>query len=84
MFKGAALSTYRARDEVVTKHRHTGFPGGSAVKNLPATQETQVQSLGWEDSLEEGMQPTPGFLSGELEYWSGLPFPSPRNAFSSI
>ena len=22
------------------------------VKNLPATQETQVQSLGWEDALE--------------------------------
>ena len=25
------------------------------VKNLPATQETWVQSLGWEDPLEEGM-----------------------------
>ena len=25
------------------------------VKNLPALQETQVQSLGWEDSLEKGM-----------------------------
>ena len=25
------------------------------VKNLPAMQETQVQSLGWEDSLEEGV-----------------------------
>ena len=24
--------------------------GGSAVKNLPAMQETRVQSLGWEDS----------------------------------
>ena len=35
-----------------------GFPGGSVVKNLPAMQETQeiqLQSLGWEDSLEEGM-----------------------------
>ena len=35
-----------------------GFASGSAVKNLPATQEsqeTQVQSLGWEDPLEEGM-----------------------------
>ena len=28
---------------------------GSAVKNLPAVQETWVQSLGWEDPLEEGM-----------------------------
>ena len=25
------------------------------VNNLPATQETWVQSLGWEDSLEKGM-----------------------------
>ena len=24
------------------------------VKNLPAMQETQVQSLGWEDTLEKG------------------------------
>ena len=25
------------------------------VKNLPKMQETQVQSLGWEDPLEKGM-----------------------------
>ena len=25
------------------------------VKNLPVTEETQVQSLGWEDPLEKGM-----------------------------
>jgi len=34
------------------------FPGGSAVKNLPATQETQemlVGFLGWKDLLEDGM-----------------------------
>ena len=34
------------------------FPGASAVENLLAiqkTQETQVPSLGWEKSLEEGM-----------------------------
>ena len=27
------------------------------VKNLPAMWKTWVQSLGWEDSLEEGMAP---------------------------
>ena len=27
------------------------------VKNLPAMQETQVRSLGWEDSLEKEWQP---------------------------
>ena len=32
-----------------------GFPGRSVVNNLSAIQETQVQSLGWEDPLEEGM-----------------------------
>ena len=26
-----------------------------SVKNLPATQETQVQFLGWEDPLEKGI-----------------------------
>ena len=31
------------------------FPGGSVAKNLPAMQETWVQSLGGEDALEEGM-----------------------------
>ena len=30
-------------------------PGSSVVKNLPAKQETQVQSLGGEDSLEKEM-----------------------------
>ena len=31
-----------------------GFPGAQSVKNLPAVQETQVQTLGWKDPLEEG------------------------------
>ena len=31
------------------------FPGGSDGKNLPAVQETQVQSLGQEDPLEKEM-----------------------------
>ena len=32
-----------------------GLPGGSAVKNLPAMQETWVQSLGRGDPVEEGV-----------------------------
>ena len=32
-----------------------GFPGNSAVKNLPTSQETWVQSLDQEDPLEKGM-----------------------------
>ena len=42
------------------------------VKNLPAVRETWVQSLGWEDPLEEGMAPTPVFLSGEPP-WTEAP-----------
>ena len=29
------------------------FMGAQTVKNLPAVQETQVRSLGWEDPLED-------------------------------
>ena len=36
------------------------------VKNLPAMQETQVQSLGWEDPWRRKRLPTPIFLPGEL------------------
>ena len=39
-----------------------GFPGSSAVKNTPTMQETQetwVQSLGWEDPLEKEMTGNP-------------------------
>ena len=35
------------------------------VKNLSAMQETWLQSLGWEDPLEEAWQRTPAFLPGE-------------------
>ena len=37
---------------------YPGFPGGSVLKTLPATQETQemrVRFLGWEDPLEKEM-----------------------------
>ena len=34
---------------------YVNFPDGSDVKNLPAMEETRVQSLGWEDPLKKGM-----------------------------
>ena len=46
-----------------------GFPGGLAVKTLPdnaGDRETQVQSLGGEDPLEEEAATTPVFLLGNL------------------
>ena len=36
------------------------FSSGLAVQNLPAMQETQVQSLGQQDPLEEGMTEVTG------------------------
>ena len=36
------------------------------VKNLPALQETWVQSLGWENPLGKARLPTPVFLPGEF------------------
>ena len=36
------------------------------VKNLPPRQETWVQSLGWEDPLEEGMVTHFGILAWEF------------------
>ena len=40
-----------------------GLPRRSAVKNLPATQETRVQSLGWEDPLEKETATHSGVLA---------------------
>ena len=45
-----------------------GFPGGSAVKNPPAMQETWVQSLGQEDSLEEGMATDSSILAWNVPW----------------
>ena len=36
------------------------------VKNLPAMQETQVQSLCWENSLEKGMSTHSSILAGRI------------------
>ena len=44
------------------------FPAGSVVKNLPAKQETQVQSLGWEDPLEKGMATHSSILAWSIPW----------------
>ena len=48
-----------------------GFPGGSVVKNPPVmqeTQETQVQSLGWEDPMEKEMATHSSILAWEIPW----------------
>ena len=44
------------------------FLGGSAVKNSPAMQEMQFQSLGWEDPLEEEMATYSSILAWEIPW----------------
>ena len=38
------------------------------VKNLPAMQETQVRSLGWEDPLEEEMATHSSILAWKIPW----------------
>ena len=41
------------------------------VKNLPTMQETWVQSLGWENSLEKGMATHSSILAWEIPWTEG-------------
>ena len=55
---------------------HLGSPRASlvaqTVKNLPAMQEAWVWSLGWEDSLEEGMATHPSIFSWRISMDRGV------------
>ena len=56
----------------LASENNKGFPGGSVVKNLPAIQETQVQSLGLEDPLEKGMATYSSILAWRIP-WTEKP-----------
>ena len=45
-----------------------GFPDGSDGKNLPAVQETWVQSVGQEDPLEEGTATQSSILAWRIPW----------------
>ena len=47
------------------------------VNNMPAMQETQIQSLGQEDPWRKKWQPTPLFLPGEFHRQRNLAGYSP-------
>jgi len=55
-------------DEAQTQGIWNGFPGGSAVKNLPVKQETWVQALGWENPLEEDMATHSSILTWRIPW----------------
>ena len=43
-------------------------PVAQMVKRLPATRETRVQSLGWEDLLEKAMAPHSSTLAWKIPW----------------
>ena len=47
-------------------------PGGSEAKNLPAVQETRVQSLGWEDPLKGEMATHSSILAWRIPWTEEL------------
>ena len=58
-----------------------GFPGGSAVKNLPVMQETWVLSLDQEDPLGKEMATHSSILAREIPWTEkpdGLQFMGPQ------
>ena len=69
-----SMGSQRVRHDWVTSlsflsfYKNRGLLGGSVVKNPPATQETQVPSLGWEDPLEEEMATHSRILAWEIPW----------------
>ena len=51
-----------------SQHSILGFPGGSAVKNMPAAQEMWVESLGLEDPWENEMATHSSILAWEISW----------------
>ena len=49
----------------IWKHQFSSTQPSQLAKNLPAVQETWVQSLGWKHPWRRKWQPTPIFLPGE-------------------
>ena len=58
------------RSPLEKKGGEGGFLAAQLVNNLPAMQETQVQSLGGEDSLEKGMATHSSILAWEIPWKS--------------
>ena len=49
---GKSSPNTHTHEILLSYNKNEGFPVAQTVKNLPAMQGTQVQSLGWEDPLE--------------------------------
>ena len=63
---------YQNKTDYIFCSHKLGFPGGSDGKILPAMQETCIQSLGWEDPLQEGMATHSNILAWRI-LWTEEP-----------
>ena len=65
MFKAGVAVTFSERPASLPKELSLflNFPVTQMVKNLPATQETRIQSLGGDDPLEKEMATLSSFVA---------------------
>ena len=68
MLQGAQRAENNCRHFYTYLAAGMGFPSGSGVKNLPAMRETWLQSLGWEDPLEKGMETHSSILAWKIPW----------------
>ena len=61
-----------SQSALVPTKSNLSFPSGSAVKNSPAMQDTEVQSLGQEDPLVKEMATCSSILAWEIP-WTEKP-----------
>ena len=67
------VSAVQQSESIIHTYICIGAPLVSqTVNNLPAVQETQVRSLGWEDPLEKGMVTHPSSLAWRI-LWTEEP-----------
>ena len=66
------LSFQQTMVYLTSPYLNRAFLVAQMVKYLPAMQETQVQSLGWEDPLEKGMATHSSTLAWRIS-WTGEP-----------
>ena len=62
------LATLKVTSNFLELNCMTFFPGGSDGKETACNAETQVQSLGGEDPLEEGMATHSGILAWRIPW----------------
>ena len=55
IFLGSKITANGDCNHEIKRHLLQDFPVTQTVKNLPARQETRVQSMDWEVPLEKGM-----------------------------